>query len=82
MSSAITRKEMLLQSISDGVSSAIAPITREEQYLAYIAGEGASYPKSPITREEGYLAKIAQNGTGGGTTEIWDGTGISINPIT
>ena len=34
------------------------PITRQEQYLANIAGEGTEYPE-PITREEQYLAYIA-----------------------
>ena len=45
----------------------MSPITREEQYLAYIAGESNSYPSQPITREEVYLDKIAKSGVSGGS---------------
>lgn len=34
-------------------------ITREEQYLAKIAGEETDFPNKPILRSEQYLAKIA-----------------------
>lgn len=66
MSDAVTRKEAYLKSIGDGTSSALKPITREEQYLAYIAGESNSFPTNPITREEAFLDKIAKSGVSGG----------------
>lgn len=76
MSDAITRNESLLKSIADGTSSSLKPITREEQYLAYIAGETNSFPLEPITREEAFLDKIAKNGAGGG------GSSINVQPLT
>lgn len=76
MSDAITRKESLLKSIADGTSSSLKPITREEQYLAYIAGESNSFPTTPITREEAFLDKIAKSGAGNG------GSGINVQPLT
>lgn len=76
MSDAITRKESLLKSIADGTSSSLKPITREEQYLAYIAGESNSFPTTPITREEAFLDKIAKRGAGGG------GSSINVQPLT
>ena len=45
------------------------PITRNESYLASIAGQGVTLPEDPITREEMYLDFIAKNGGGGGTGE-------------
>lgn len=42
------------------------PITRQESYLANIAGEENPLPEDPITREEIYLDYIAKNGGGGG----------------
>lgn len=63
----ITRKQSFLNSISGGASANMSPITREEQYLAYIAGESNSYPSQPITREEFYLDKIAKSGVSGGS---------------
>lgn len=42
------------------------PITREEQYLAKIAGQSVPLPEYPITREESYLDYIARTGGGGG----------------
>lgn len=76
MSDAITRKESLLKSIADGTSSSLKPITREEQYLAYIAGETNSFPLEPITREEAFLDKIAKSGGGNG------GSGVNVQPVT
>lgn len=74
MSDAITRNESLLKSIADGTSSSLKPITREEQYLAYIAGETNSFPLEPITREEAFLDKIAKSGVGGGSS-------INVQPL-
>ena len=76
MSDAITRKEAYLKSIGNGTSSALKPITREEQYLAYIAGDTNSFPTTPITREEAFLDKIAKKGAGNG------GSGINVQPVT
>lgn len=42
------------------------PITREEKYLATIAGEYNDDLPQPITRSDKYLDKIARNGGGGG----------------
>lgn len=51
------------------------PITRTEQYCAYLAGE-SSYLPEPITREEKYLYYLCVNGGGGsssgGTTNYND----------
>ena len=40
------------------------PITREEQYLAAIAGGSNPVPDTPITRTEQYLAAILEGGSG------------------
>lgn len=45
------------------------PISRNEQYLASIAGQETELPDYPITREEQYLDYIANNGGGGLTPE-------------
>ena len=81
MSDPITRKENLLRSISNGENAPISPITREEQYLSFIAGSSNYIPDHPITREEMYLDKIARQGAGGSgeAVEVWDGTGIVIS---
>lgn len=43
------------------------PLTRDEQYLAEIAGVGQGYPEKPLTRKEQYYTQIIENGgTGGG----------------
>lgn len=66
---AISREEMLMQSIATGEPSNISPVTREEKYLSYIAGESASKPAMPITRKEVFLDKISPSGgSGGGVT--------------
>ena len=56
--------------------SNLSPITREEQYLSYIAGETNTYPIKPITRKETYLDKIAKSGISGG------GSSINVQPLT
>lgn len=40
--------------------SAIDPLTRKEQYLAYAGGENVSKPETPLTREEEYLDDICE----------------------
>lgn len=75
MSKPITRQEALLNSIANGENSQIQPVTREEQYLSYIAGESYSYPPNPITRKEAYLDKIARSGVSGGS-------GVNVQPLT
>lgn len=42
------------------------PESREESYLAAIAGEDVVLPEKPLSRKEQYLAYIAENGGGGG----------------
>lgn len=44
------------------------PITRAEQYYAYMAGKSTYLPE-PITREEQYLYYLCVNGIGGGGGE-------------
>ena len=66
----ITREEKLLNTLGTGVASGVSPITREEQYLAYIAGETATKPDAPITRKEAFLDRIPQGGGGGGGVTI------------
>ena len=63
---AISREEMLMQSIATGSPSTVVPVTREEKYLSFIAGESASKPNAPITRKEVFLDKIPQGGGSGG----------------
>ena len=46
------------------------PITREEHYLAAIAGDEVEIPSNPLTRIEAYLARIADRI---GTVTINDG---------
>ncbi len=75
MADAITRKEILLKSISGGTSSNVIPITREEQYLSYIAGESSEKPSQPITREEYFLNKIS---TIESSAQIYDGNIIIV----
>lgn len=42
------------------------PESREESYLADIAGQDVELPEKPLSRKEQYLAYIAENGGGGG----------------
>lgn len=42
------------------------PESREESYLADIAGQEVTLPEKPLSRKEQYLAYIAENGGGGG----------------
>lgn len=67
---AVSREEMLMQSIATGSPSNVVPITREEQYLAYIAGETYTKPDEPITRKEVFLDRIPQGGSSGGGVTI------------
>lgn len=59
MTDAITREEKLLAGI------AIEPITREEMFLAKLAGQDVQTPE-PITRKEMLLSKAIENGGAGG----------------
>lgn len=56
------------------------PITREEQYYSYMAGE-SSYLPEPITREEKYLYYLCVNGSGGGESGGSGGT-TNYNDLT
>ena len=59
MTDAITREEKLLSGV------AIEPITREEMFLAKLAGQDVQTPE-PITRKEILLSKAIENGGAGG----------------
>ena len=73
MSEPITRQEQLLSAIATG-GDIISPITREEMYLAYLAGDTSVVLPEPITRKEQFLYQACLNGGGGGGgTEITDG---------
>lgn len=49
------------------------PESREESYLASIAGQDVTLPVEPLSRKEQYLAYIAENGGGsGGTSDFND----------
>lgn len=50
------------------------PLTRIEQYLAFIAGQGAKLPAKAVSRVEKYLAYIAENGVTGGGADNGDNT--------
>lgn len=58
--------------------------SREESYLAKIAGENVEVPENPESRSEYWLKKIAENGTsgGGGSSITVDSkmSGTSTNP--
>lgn len=67
----ITRTEMYLSKREN----LPAPITREERFLAKLAGMDVVTP-TPITREEMFLDAAAENGGGsGGSSEDWIGDG-------
>ena len=72
MSEPVTRQEQLLSAIATG-GDIISPITREEMYLAYLAGDTSVVLPEPITRKEQFLYQACLNGGGGGGTEITDG---------
>lgn len=73
MSEPVTRQEQLLSAIATG-GDIISPITREEMYLAYMAGDTSVVLPEPITRKEQFLYQACLNGGGGGGgTEITDG---------
>lgn len=65
MTDAITREEKLLAGVS------IKPITREEMFLAKLAGQNVNTPQ-PITRKEKMMQRIIDNGiSGGGDENAW-----------
>ena len=60
----------------------MTPITRQESYLAKIAGDDVEIPSTPLTREEAYLARIAEGGGSGGVTDVQiDGTSIASSGV-
>lgn len=64
MTDAITREEKLLAGV------AIEPITREEMFLAKLAGQDVQTPE-PITRKEILLSKAIENGGDGGSVDSY-----------
>lgn len=76
MTDAITREEKLL------VGVAIEPITREEMFLAKLAGQDVQTPE-PITRKEKLLNEAIKGISGGGGTESGGGgVGIILSDFT
>lgn len=65
MSEPVTRKEQLLSAIATG-GDVISPVTREEMYLAYMAGDTSVVLPEPVTRKEQFLYKACLNGGSGG----------------
>ena len=65
MSEPVTRQEQLLSAISTG-GDIISPVTREEMYLAYMAGDTSIVLPEPVTRKEQFLHQACLNGGSGG----------------
>lgn len=61
----VTRREQLLSAISTG-GDIISPVTREEMYLAYMAGDTSVVLPEPVTRKEQFLYQACLNGGSGG----------------
>lgn len=68
MSEPVTRQEQLLSAIATG-GDIISPVTREEMYLAYMAGDTSIVLPKPVTRKEQFLYQACLNGGGGGAKE-------------
>ena len=65
MSEPVTRKEQLLSAIAKG-GDIISPVTREEMYLAYMAGDTSIVLPEPVTRKEQFLHQACLSGGSGG----------------
>lgn len=67
--SEVTREEQLLSAIATGENADFEPITRQEIFLAKMAGQSVDTPE-PITRVEKLYEQIILNGgaSGGGAT--------------
>lgn len=57
----------------------LEPITREEQYYAYLAGDTGYQLPDPITRREYYLYNLCKSGISGGGTG--GGTGATAEQL-
>lgn len=77
MSEPVTRQEQLLSAIAAG-GDIISPVTREEMYLAYMAGDTSVVLPEPVTRKEQFLYQACLNGGGASGGNIygvsWDMT--------
>lgn len=77
MSEPVTRQEQLLSAIAAG-GDIISPVTREEMYLAYMAGDTSIVLPEPVTRKEQFLYQACLNGGGASGGNIygvsWDMT--------
>lgn len=77
MSEPVTRQEQLLSAIATG-GDIISPVTREEMYLAYMAGDTSIVLPEPVTRKEQFLYQACMNGGGASGGNIygvsWDMT--------
>ena len=65
MSEPVTRQEQLLSAIATG-GDIISPVTREEMYLAYMAGDTSIVLPEPVTRKEQFLHQACLSGGSGG----------------
>ena len=65
MSEPVTREEQLLSAIATG-GDILSPITRQEMYLAYLAGDTSISLPEPVTRKEQFLYQACLTGGSGG----------------
>ena len=65
MSEPVTREEQLLSAIATG-GDILPPITRQEMYLAYLAGDTSISLPEPVTRKEQFLYQACLTGGSGG----------------
>lgn len=70
--SEVTREEKLLNAIATGENADFEPITRQEMYLAKMAGQSVDTPE-PITRVEKLYEQIILNGGASGGGEVYLG---------
>lgn len=79
MSDPVTRQEQLLSSIATG-GDIISPVTREEMYLAYMAGDTSVVLPEPVTRKEHFLYQACLNeGSGGEENTILENVQIELD---
>lgn len=78
MSDPVTRQEQLLSTIATG-GDIISPVTREEMYLAYMAGDTSIVLPEPVTRKEQFLYQACLNGGSGGAAPVIQPISITEN---
>lgn len=65
MSEPVTREEQLLSAIATG-GNILSPVTRQEMYLAYLAGDTSINLPEPVTRKEQFFYQACLTGGSGG----------------